>query len=207
MEAARPRRVDCFIVNKQLLHRDEATNPSRQPVGPVCPISLIGPICLPLVLLVLSILLDLLVLSVLLVLLDSYVPLVLLVLLDSYVPLVLLDSYVPLDLLGLYVPLVLLVPLIPSPLSGSPPPRGRSGGGWGRLGRAASCVGWGSYGWAVRAAGFGCLHKQKSPSRFLSKGFSLKKGGYLLSHGCAVPSARAGLTSLFGMGRGGTPPL
>ena len=34
-----------------------------------------------------------------------------------------------------------------------------------------------------------------------------KNGGYLLSHGCAVPSARAGLTSLFGMGRGGTPPL
>ena len=32
-------------------------------------------------------------------------------------------------------------------------------------------------------------------------------GGYLLSHArCAVPSARAGLTSLFGMGRGGTPP-
>ena len=34
-----------------------------------------------------------------------------------------------------------------------------------------------------------------------------KNGGYLLSHGCAVPSARAGLTALFGMGRGGTPPL
>ncbi len=47
---------------------------------------------------------------------------------------------------------------------------------------------------------------EKSPSRLLSKGFA-KNGGYLLSHGCAVPSARAGLTSLFGMGRGGTPPL
>ena len=34
-----------------------------------------------------------------------------------------------------------------------------------------------------------------------------KNGGYLLSHGCAVPSARTGLTSLFGMGRGGTPTL
>ena len=34
-----------------------------------------------------------------------------------------------------------------------------------------------------------------------------KGGGYLLSHGCAVPSAQAGLTALFGMGRGGTPPL
>ena len=30
----------------------------------------------------------------------------------------------------------------------------------------------------------------------------LKVGGDLLSHGCAVPSARSGLTSLFGMGRG-----
>ena len=34
-----------------------------------------------------------------------------------------------------------------------------------------------------------------------------KNGGDLLSHGCAVPSARTGLTSLFGMGRGGTPTL
>ena len=150
------------------------------------------------------------------------------------VPLVLLVLSVPLVLLVLFVLLVLRlicpirpigpiclinsiwVLLIPSPLSGSPPPRGRSGGGFsGKAGRgllgegrkgAAGCVGWGSYGWAVRAAGFGCLHKQKSPPGFLSKGFS-KKGGYLLSHGCAVPSARAGLTSLFGMGRGGTPPL
>ena len=48
--------------------------------------------------------------------------------------------------------------------------------------------------------------KQKSPPRLLSKGFA-KNGGYLLSRGCAVPSARAGLTSLFGMGRGGTLPL
>ena len=43
---------------------------------------------------------------------------------------------------------------------------------------------------------------------FDARGFLIEKnGGYLLSHGCAVPSARAGLTSLFGMGRGGTPPL
>ena len=34
-----------------------------------------------------------------------------------------------------------------------------------------------------------------------------KNGGDLLSRGCAVPSARPGLTSLFGMGRGGTPAL
>ena len=36
---------------------------------------------------------------------------------------------------------------------------------------------------------------------------SLKNGGDLLSHGYAVPSARPGLTSLFGMGRGRTPVL
>ena len=35
---------------------------------------------------------------------------------------------------------------------------------------------------------------------------SIKVGDDLLSHN-AVPSALAGLTSLFGMGRGGTPPL
>ena len=34
-----------------------------------------------------------------------------------------------------------------------------------------------------------------------------KDGGYLLSHCYAVPSARLGLTSLFGMGRGGSPIL
>ena len=34
-----------------------------------------------------------------------------------------------------------------------------------------------------------------------------KNGGDLLSHGYAVPSARTGLTALFGMGRGGTPAL
>ena len=50
--------------------------------------------------------------------------------------------------------------------------------------------------------------KREFPKRLLKKLSLLKKnGGYLLSHGCAVPSARAGLTALFGMGRGGTPPL
>ena len=34
-----------------------------------------------------------------------------------------------------------------------------------------------------------------------------KVGSDLLSHFYAVPSALAGLTSLFGMGRGGAPPL
>ena len=33
-------------------------------------------------------------------------------------------------------------------------------------------------------------------------GASLKKGGDILSHRIAVPSAQAGLTTLFGMGRG-----
>ena len=35
----------------------------------------------------------------------------------------------------------------------------------------------------------------------------LKNGGGLLSHCDAVPSAPLGLTSLFGMGRGGSPTL
>ena len=48
---------------------------------------------------------------------------------------------------------------------------------------------------------------QKKPSGIALGGLLTKNGGYLLSHGCAVPSARAGLTSLFGMGRGGTPPF
>ncbi len=43
------------------------------------------------------------------------------------------------------------------------------------------------------------ISKKKIPS--LLKGFS-KKGGDILSHRIAVPSAQAGLTSLFGMGRG-----
>ena len=49
-------------------------------------------------------------------------------------------------------------------------------------------------------------HK-KSLTRIASSEAHRKKvGGDLLSRGCAVPSARSGLTSLFGMGRGGTPP-
>ena len=35
----------------------------------------------------------------------------------------------------------------------------------------------------------------------------IKNGGYLLSHFYAVPSTWLGLTSLFGMGRGGSPTL
>ena len=47
---------------------------------------------------------------------------------------------------------------------------------------------------------------KKSPDSDES-GLLKKVGGVLLSHTNAVPSALAGLTSLFGMGRGGTPPL
>ena len=53
---------------------------------------------------------------------------------------------------------------------------------------------------------FAYIRKKKSPRRNIFKN-SLKNGGDLLSHGYAVPSARPGLTSLFGMGRGGTPVL
>ena len=52
------------------------------------------------------------------------------------------------------------------------------------------------------------LYTAKESFGTFSKGLLFSKnGGYLLSHGCAVPSARTGLTSLFGMGRGGTPTL
>ena len=43
-------------------------------------------------------------------------------------------------------------------------------------------------------------NKNKKP-RSLEQGF-LKKGDDILSHITAVPSAQAGLTTLFGMGRG-----
>ena len=50
-----------------------------------------------------------------------------------------------------------------------------------------------------------CVRIQKKSLRnfFKSGGFN-QNGGYLLSHCDAVPSAWQGLTSLFGMGRGGT---
>ena len=41
----------------------------------------------------------------------------------------------------------------------------------------------------------------------LSQGKFKKRRPPTLPHCIAVPSAQAGLTSLFGMGRGGTPPL
>ena len=44
--------------------------------------------------------------------------------------------------------------------------------------------------------------KKKGDDLFSSP-FLSKIGGYLLSHFYAVPSAWSGLTSLFGMGRGG----
>ena len=50
---------------------------------------------------------------------------------------------------------------------------------------------------------------KKSPLQKILKGDSLCKRRQLptLPHCIAVPSAMTGLTSLFGMGRGGTPPL
>jgi hypothetical protein len=42
---------------------------------------------------------------------------------------------------------------------------------------------------------------------FIGQPLSCKMGGDLLSRFYAVPSARQGLTSLFGMGRGGSPAL
>ena len=47
-----------------------------------------------------------------------------------------------------------------------------------------------------------CADKKASLSRDTERGCENKVGGDLLSRGCAVPSARLGLTSLFGMGRG-----
>ena len=44
--------------------------------------------------------------------------------------------------------------------------------------------------------------KKASLSCDTERGCENKVGGDLLSRGCAVPSARLGLTSLFGMGRG-----
>ena len=45
------------------------------------------------------------------------------------------------------------------------------------------------------------IYTSRKPRPFRS-GFSLRLGGDLLSHSLAVSSARQGLTSLFGMGRG-----
>ena len=46
-------------------------------------------------------------------------------------------------------------------------------------------------------------HKRAKPPTITRQRLASKKvGGDLLSRGCAVPSARLGLTSLFGMGRG-----
>ena len=49
--------------------------------------------------------------------------------------------------------------------------------------------------------------KKRPPAEMSAGGRLVCKGRQpTLPHSCAVPSARAGLTSLFGMGRGGTPP-
>ena len=45
---------------------------------------------------------------------------------------------------------------------------------------------------------------KKGGDDLFSSPLPIKIGGYLLSHFYAVPSAWSGLTSLFGMGRGGS---
>ena len=45
-------------------------------------------------------------------------------------------------------------------------------------------------------------HSIKQKTRFVRNRVFIKKGDDILSHIIAVPSAQAGLTSLFGMGRG-----
>ena len=149
---------------KQSLHRDEATNPSRQSIaliGPISPISPIGPIC-------------------------------------PISPISLIRPISPIRPIG---PICLIGPINPiAPPRLSPPP-GEAGRGLGLAGT----------GWELWLGCAGCglwvPTQTKKPSGISLEGLLSKKGGYLLSHGCAVPSARAGLTSLFGMGRGGTPPL
>ena len=52
------------------------------------------------------------------------------------------------------------------------------------------------------------MQRKSPPDDFSSGGlFDEKRRLPTLPHCIAVPSAQAGLTSLFGMGRGGTPPL
>ena len=52
------------------------------------------------------------------------------------------------------------------------------------------------------------LYKKGDPDRQISDRVScIKSGSFLLSHLPAVPSAQVSLTSLFGMGRGGSSPL
>ena len=47
---------------------------------------------------------------------------------------------------------------------------------------------------------------QKSPDYFRNRGFDKRRRLPTLPHCIAVPSAQVSLTSLFGMGRGGTSP-
>ena len=63
------------------------------------------------------------------------------------------------------------------------------------------------YSFYLRILGPGKKHREggdkKKGDDLFSSPFLSKIGGYLLSHFYAVPSAWSGLTSLFGMGRGG----
>ena len=48
-------------------------------------------------------------------------------------------------------------------------------------------------------------HNKKAPTTHRNQGYLEKRQLPTLPHCIAVPSAQSGLTSLFGMGRGGTP--
>ena len=48
-------------------------------------------------------------------------------------------------------------------------------------------------------------NKKKAPTTYCNRGFNEKRQLPTLPHCIAVPSAQLGLTSLFEMGRGGTP--
>ena len=50
------------------------------------------------------------------------------------------------------------------------------------------------------------INKKRSPKSLDLEDPSKRRQPPTLPHCIAVPSAQAGLTSLFGMGRGGTPP-
>ena len=50
------------------------------------------------------------------------------------------------------------------------------------------------------------IQTKKAPKTFVLEALTERRQLPTLPHCIAVPSAQVGLTSLFGMGRGGTPP-
>ena len=51
-----------------------------------------------------------------------------------------------------------------------------------------------------------CVQTKRAPKTFVLEALTERRRLPTLPHCIAVPSAQVGLTSLFGMGRGGTPP-